>query len=886
MGAIKGIGARLRALLFTRAAERSLNEEIQFHLEQETEQNVRLGMSRDVARREALVQFGGLTQAREAHQDVYAARPVEEFVADAKYTLRTMRRTPVLAGAAILTLALGVGANTAIFSAVNAVILRPLPVPNASQLYMLWEENPEKGWYKQIAAPANMLDWKEQVGAFAGVMGYTDLFGTATLTDGGEPMIVAPAFTTGNFFSVLGVRAALGRTFTDAETWRTGETVVVLSHHLWRDRFGSDPKVVGRTIELDGSKVHVVGVMPASFQYPSEKTDLWQAWGWAQENRARVSFRRAHYLTVVARLKPGVTEVSANNQFQAVVKRLQTDYPATNKLMGAGMTPLHEFLVGDTRTPLLVLLGAVALLLLIACANVGNLMLVKASGREREAALRLALGAGRRRLIRQALTESLVTSTAGGIAGMALGWWGTQALQALQPEGMLRVAKFEFDWVVLGYVLLITTVSGLLFGIAPALWASHRSPSDVLKDGGGRGGSQSKRVRRWTERLVIGEVALALMLSIGAALLVRSLLELNKVNPGFDPNGVLAARLTLPNGRYDTSEKATVFFQRLTERLEGIPGVQSVSAASSVPLTSFGYTSDFTVQGWPAGKYGSEVAHRRVMPGYFKVMRTPVLSGRDVTADDRANSPPVVMINDVFARQYFPDEDPLGKRITFDRVPDSTSTWNTIVGVVKSQNQSKLSIDPKLEVFEPIAQSATNGMAMVLRTGGNPAALGPAVRRAVSELDNSLAIEWMRPMTAVRAESLARERFLTTLLLLFASVGVALAVVGVYGVMAQMAKRRVREMGIRLALGAQSNDVRWLVVRNGLRLAVVGIVIGVTGALVSTKTMQTLLFGVASKDPLTFVSVPLVLVLTALIATWMPATAASKADPATTLRSE
>jgi putative ABC transport system permease protein len=886
MGMIKGITARLRAVFFNRAAERALDEEIRFHLEQETEKNVRLGMSPEDARREALVQFGGLTQTREAHQDVYAARPVEEFVADARYTLRTMRRTPALAGAAILTLALGVGANTAIFSAVNAVILRPLPFPNASQLYMLWEENPEKGWYKQVVAPANMLDWKEQVGAFADVMGYTDTFGTATLADGGEPMIVNPAFTTGNFFSVLGTRAALGRTFTDAETWKTGETVAVLSHRLWRDRFGSDPKVVGRTIEIDGGKVHVVGVMPASFQYPSEKTDIWQAWGWAQENRARVSFRRAHWLTVVARLKPGITETAANNQFQAVVKRLQRDYPATNTLMGAGMTPLHEFLVGDTRTPLLVLLGAVALLLLIACANVGNLMLVKASGREREAALRLALGAGRRRLIRQALTESLVMSLAGGIAGVALGWWGTQALQAMQPEGMLRVAKFEFDWVVLGYVVLITTVSGLLFGMAPAVWASRRAPSDALKDGGGRGGSESKRVRRWTERLVVGEVALALMLSIGAALLVRSLLELNKVDPGFDPNGVLAARLSLPNGRYDTNEKSTAFFQRLQERLAGIPGVQSISAASSVPLTSFGYTSDFTVQGWPAGKYGSEVAHRRVMPGYFKVMRTPVLAGRDVTAEDRANSPPVVVINDVFAQQFFPGEDPVGKRITFDRVPDSTSTWNTIVGVVKSQNQSKLSITPKLEVFEPITQSATNGMAMVLRTGGDPAALGPAVRRAVAELDNSLAIEWMRTMNTVRAESLARERFLTTLLLLFASVGLALAVVGVYGVMAQMAKRRVREMGIRLALGAQANDVRWLVVRNGLRLVAIGLVVGVTGALVSTKTMQTLLFGVASKDPLTFVAVPLVLVLTALVATWMPATAASKADPATTLRSE
>ena len=384
---------------------------------------------------------------------------------------------------------------------------------------------------------------------------------------------------------------------------------------------------------------------------------------------------------------------------------------------------------------------------------------------------------------------------------------------------------------------------------------------------------------------MIGEVALALMLSIGAGLLVRSLLRLQHVDPGFDPNGVLAVRVALPDGRYDTNEKIVSFATRLEDRLRGLPGVQSVGGVSNLSLTNSGYTSDFTVAGWPAGKYGSEVAHRRVTPEYFKTMRTPVLAGRGITVDDRANGPPVVVINEAFARKYFRGEDPVGKRIAFERVPDSSSTWNTIVGVVKSQHQSKLNLDPQIEVFEPLAQSPA-GMYAVIRTSGDPASLGPAVRRTVAELDPALAISSMRTMNEVRAQSLARERFLTTLLLLFASVGLALAVVGVYGVMAQMARRRVREMGIRLALGAQASDVRWLVVRNGLRLVLLGLVIGTAGALVATRTMQALLFGVAPKDPLTFVSVPLVLVLTALVATWVPATFASRADPATALRAE
>jgi predicted permease len=886
MGILKGLVARFRAVLFPDAARQALDEEIAFHLERETEKNVRAGMTPDHARREALVQFGGLTRTREAHGDVYAPRPLEEFVADAKYTLRTMRRAPALALAAILTLALGVGANTAIFSAVNAVILKPLPFPSSNQLYMVWEENPEKGWYKQVAAPANMLDWREQVAAFADVMAYSDRTGTSTLTGSGEPFIVKPARTTGNFFSVLGARAALGRTLTDAETWSTdGPSVAVLSYHLWRDRFRSDPRVIGQTIQLDGAPVEVVGVMPASFAYPNEKVDLWGPWRWNPANRQRVSFRRAHWLSVVARLEPGVSEQTANAQLQAVAKRLQQDFPATNRVMGAGMTPLHEFLVGNTRLPLLVLLGAVGLLLLIACANVGNLMLVKASDRERESALRLALGAGRRRLVRQALTESLVLSLIGGLAGVALGWWGAQALQAMQPANMLRVSTFGIDWIVLAYIFAIVTLSGLLFGIAPAMWSSRRSPQDALKEGT-RGGSQSRRMRRWGERLVIAEVALALMLSVGAGLLVRSLVRIQQVDPGFDPNGLLAARVSLPDARYDSGEKANAFFDRLEADLRAIPGVSGVGAVSDIPLEGSGYTSDFVVAGWPDGTYASEVTHTRVTGDYFRVMRIQLLAGRTFNAADRANGPPVLVINDAFARKHFKDQDPVGQRITFDKQPDSTSVWSTIIGVVNSNHQEKLQLAPQIEVFEPTIQSPTNALSFVIRTSGDPAALGTAVRRVVASLDPALALESLKTVNEIRAVSMAQERFLTTLLLLFAGVGLALAIVGVYGVMAQMARRRVREMGIRIALGAQANDVRWMVVRNGLKLVVVGLAIGTAGAFVATRAIQTLLYGIAAKDPLTFAVVPTVLVLTAILATWMPASYASRADPATALRAE
>ncbi len=884
MHRLTGLSQRLRSALRRGAIEAELDEEIRLHLDLETERNVALGMAPAEARRRALAAFGGVEATKEAHRDGRGTRWLADLAADTRHALRNLRRRPVFALTAIATLALGIGANTTIFSAVEAVVLRPLPYADPGRLVMLWEENPEKDWHEQLVAPANALDWKDRVAAFADVALYNTGIGNATLTGEGPPRLLRRDRVTGNFFSVLGVAAELGRTLRPDETWGSGTHVAVLSHHAWLEHFGGDTAVVGRTVQLEGEPVQIVGVMPERFEAPLPDVDLWGPFEWKQSDRSQIWFRRAHWPRAVARLRPGVTLEQANAELQVVVRQLQHEYPETNSVMGAGFTPLHRFLVGDARRPLLVLLAAVSLLLAIACANVGNLLLVQAAGRERETALRLALGAGRSRIIRQALAESLVLSAIGGAVGIGLGMGGTRLLAALQPEGMLRVAHIGFDARVLMYVLLVTFVSGIAFGIAPALWSGRRAPGDAIKEGG-RGGDAGGTGRRWAERLVVAEVGLAVLLTLGAGLLVRSFLRLQQVNAGFEAEGVLTAAIALPEATYD-SVRGPVFFDQLVEQVRGVPGVTNAALASAIPLTGATWTSDFVIAGRPASEFGSEVMHRMVSPDYFDVMRVPLLSGRRFTAEDRAGAPPVTLINDQLARQYFRGTSPVGQRITFDRVPDSTSKWYTIVGVVGSERQRELAAEPRIEAYFPVAQNPGNYRILVARTAGDPAVLGPSIRRVVAGLDPSLAIASLRTMREVRTVASARDRFLTTLMLLFAVVGVVLAVVGVYGVMAQLAQRRSHEMGIRLALGAEPSAVRWLVVRHGLALVGIGLAAGVLVAAAATRSLAALLYQIPPADPATFVAVPLILAAAGLAAAWVPAAHASRVDPATTLRSD
>ncbi|HWA41254.1 MAG TPA: ADOP family duplicated permease, partial [Gemmatimonadales bacterium] len=618
--------------------------------------------------------------------------------------------------------------------------------------------------------------------------------------------------------------------------------------------------------------------------FPREERDLWQPMAWDPASRTRVGFRRAHWLRVGARLKPGVTAEAADAQLQTTVQRLQRDYPETNRAMGAGMTPLHEFLVGDTRGPLLMLLASVGVLLLIACGNVGNLLLVRAAGMEREVALRLALGAGRGRVVRQALTDSLVLSLLGGLAGLAVGWIGIRVLVLLQPPNLLPVGNVTVSWAVLLYTLGVTLVCAFLFGAAPALWGSQRAPADALKEGG-KGGSSGHRVRRWNDVLVVGEVALALLLTIGACLVLRSYWRLSQVDPGFDPKGVLSTLVVLPGSRYDTSLKARNFFAELIRQGRALPGVIDAAGTTTQPLNGTRWTSDFKAEGWGPDRVGFEVGHREVSPEYYRTLSVSIVRGRAFTEADREDAERVVIINQALATRFFPGEDPIGKRVTFDKVPDSTSVWRTIVGVQQDERQ-ELAFDAKPEFVAPIAQDAGSGLYLLLKTNGDPAALGPSVRALIGRLDPSLAIVQTRTLEEQRARSLARQRFLLTLLGAFSVTGMLLAVIGVYGVMAQLARSRVREMGIRIALGAKAGDVQWLVVRHGLRLVGIGLVVGLAGAAILSRSITALLFQVTPLDPITFITVPLLLVLSGVAACWLPALRVSRASPALALRAD
>ncbi|MGH9333090.1 MAG: ABC transporter permease, partial [Vicinamibacteria bacterium] len=633
---------------------------------------------------------------------------------DLKHGIRFWRRSPLFSVFALATIALGVGATTAIFAVVEGVLLRPLPFQEPERLVALWEKNPERGWMFNLSSPANYLDWRERVSSFEDVTAHGGI-GGFSLSGQGEPEMLSGVYVTGNFFSVLGAAPEIGRGFSMEETWEGASDVVVLSHGLWQRRFGSDPAAVGRRIVLGASLRTVVGIAPRGFDFPAKGIDLWVPIGWAPKDRAEVWFRRAHFMSPVARLRPEATTASAAYELEAIASRLEREFPETNRSMGAGLTPLHDWITGDTRRPLMVILAAVGLVLLGACANLGNLLLARATTRSREMALRGALGASRARLIRQLLLESALLAAIGGVLAVLIAKIALPLLVSSLPSEIPRTTEVSFGGPVLGFGFLASLATALAFGLVPAIQASRAGLSTTMREGGrGLTGSRS----RTPQLLVVSEVALAVVLATGAGLLLRSFLSISSTPKGFDAEDVWTATVSLPFSKYDDPPERERFHADLLERLESLPGVASAAAADHLPLTGVHWTTDFLFEGRPPEQAGIEFSRRLVSPGYFRTMGVPILEGRDFAPSDRATSEPVVVINDAVRRLHFAAEDAVGTRIAFEN--EEPRRWLTIVGVVGDEKIESLSAPSRPEIFLPLSQEPAGSVRYVFRSAIDP----------------------------------------------------------------------------------------------------------------------------------------------------------------------
>jgi len=800
-------------------------------------------------------------------------------MADLRYALRALARTPGFTLAVVLTLALGIGVNSAIFSVVYGVLLRPLPYASPDRLVVLYGRYPQFG--RAATSLPDFQDWRAGTHSFEQLAARHG--GTFILTGDGEPERVVADRVTSNFFTTLGVRPALGRTFLPDEDKVGGDDrVVVLDNGYWQRRFGGDSRVIGRDILLNGRPWTVVGVAPPGFRYGRD-VDLWAP------TRADTTLpRRAEFLDVIGRLKPGVTVAQASADVAAVVRQLAEQYPATNSRITSEVIGLEEDLVHDARPSLLAFAGAVLLVLLIACANVANLLLARAAAREREVAVRVALGAGRGRLLRQLLTESMVLALLGGVAGLALASWSVAAIGATDVQFLPRQREIDMNVTVVAFSLALSIATGLLFGLAPALRVTRGPLHASLREGarGSTGGS----LARTRNALVLAEVAVALVLSMGAGLLIRSFDKLTRVDIGFQPAGVLTYSLAFPSAKFQDAVQLPALYQSLVERTRALPGVRSVALSADLPMSEANYLS-YAIEGEPrhapsAGDAPTDVQPFNVSPDYFEVLRIPLRRGRLLQATDGPTTPRVAVINEEMARRVFGHRDPIGHRLTFGDPASSTAVWRTIVGVVGNVAQEGVTAGAYPQIYESIAQNATRNVSVSLRTNRDPLSLAPSARGAARDVDRDLVVNDMQPLDARVAQSIARPRLSVWLLGGFAAVALVLAAIGIYGVMAYTVAQRTREIGVRMALGADSAGVTRLVVWQGMRPALVGVVVGLVGALQASRLIASLLYGVSTLDPVTFVLVPLFLATIALLATYLPARRATRVSPTVALQSE
>ncbi len=889
------IRRRLSGLRLHPTREAEIIEELSQHLEDCYEQSLQGGATEKEAHRAALLELTESDLFAQELRRVERVVPQEPVVLgtqrrmnlfgdiwqDLRFGVRMLVKNPGFTVVAVIALALGIGANSAIFSVVNTILLRPLPYKDPDGLVMVWEDDTKHGYPRDTPAAANYIDWRNQNQVFEGMAAIADM--SFNLTGVGEPERVDGVRASANLFPLLGVEPQLGRTFSTEEDQPGGPHVVVMSHGLWQRRFGADVKIIGQPISLNGESFTVVGVMPPQFKFPRNEVELWVPIAFTSEEAAS---RRRHYLQVIARMKPGITLQQAQAEMKAIAARLQQQYP-DNADLGAAVTSLHEHVAGDIKPALLVLLGAVGFVLLVACANVANLLLARAAGRQKEISIRVALGASRLRLIRQFLTESILLAVLGGGVGLLLSVWGVNMLKAFIPESISQARAITIDAKVLLFTLLVSLLTGLIFGLAPTTQASKFNLNETLKEGGrdSAAGSRGNRIRGL---LVITEVAVSLILLIGAGLLINSFMRLRNVDPGFRADNLLTMQVVLPEPKYSEPARRSAFYTELLGRLESLPGVKSAAVTTNLPLYRQGNSIGITIEGRPAPPPSQVpiVVTRVISPHYFRTMGIQLVQGREFNEHDRAGSGEVVVISETMARRFWPGEDPLGKRLAAGR-PESPDDWITVVGVVKDVRQFELDAVPKPQMYLTYEQADFfEPRDLVVSTNVDPLSLAGTVRQTVWEIDRDQPVSNIRTMEAILAESVARQRFSMLLLGIFAALALILAAVGIYGVMSYSVAQRTREFGIRMALGAQKSDVLKLAVGGGLKLVLIGVAIGLVAAFILTRVMSSLLFGVSATDPTTFITISLVLISVALLASYIPARRATEVDPMIALRYE
>jgi len=872
----------LFSLFHKNSLDAELSDEVRFHLDRQIAENLSSGMSPTEARRAALRDFGGIPKFTEAARDARRSNFLENLLQDIRFGARMLRKNPAFTFFAVSVLAIGIAANSAIFSVADAVLLRPLPYRDANRLVIVWEDASAYGFPNDTPAPGNFADWHARNRVFTD-MAAIDFGGSFPLTGQGIPEKLSGRAVTANLFSVLGVSPALGRDFHPEDDVPGATHVAILSHGLWLRRFGADPQIIGKEIQLNYAKATIIGVMPRGFQFPDRETEIWTPARFSKQDLAN---HGSHYLHVFARLKPAVSLATANADLSVIAKQLQAQYPEENAKLGAFAVPLRDQLAGNVRPALLMLVGAVCFVLLIACANVANLLLSRAAGRRRELAMRLTLGATRLRILQQMLTESLLLALLAGALGLLLSIFATQFLAALIPNGFAPITGANLDPRVLLFTLAVSLATGILFGIIPALRVSRLHLAPSLQQSAGRGavGSGGARLRN---ALVISEVALAIVLLAGAALLIRSLANLYHLDPGFQSDHVLVVHTPLSYPRYDSFPRRVSFYSQVLAKVETLPGVLSAGYTTWIPLTNPGGATSITIEGRPEPAPGEHLIPniRMISANYPATLRMKLIAGRFFDRTDGAGTQLVALINETMARNYWPGENPLGKRFKRGNYKDD-APWFTIVGIVGDVHQAGLDLPARPEMYLPYMQHdyGYDPEYLAIHTSGDPMSLAEAVRQQVWSADSEQPVSGVMPLSDMVDDNLASRRMQASLLTGFAAIALLLVTLGIYAVLSFAVSQRTQEIGVRVALGAQPAQVLRMIFSQGLKLFAIGAALGLTAAFFLTRAISHLLFRVSPYDPASFAAITLLLAAVSLLACYLPARRATHLDPLIALR--